>query len=226
MRRLLYLAALSMLVVALTASVALGQSRGPSGADGSFNCEDFDTQEQAQAFFDADPSDPDGLDGPPGDAFTGQPGVACESLPAGMDDGTAVPVGEEDATVSCPAGEVSVLTDDGFICVPENVEDQTPAEIDAVVNDPRPNAETEIVENQGIPQPGDLTPAQAEASGNDFQPADDGVAATQYADDDMADNDDDMTALPDTGGFSLGGIAAGAGALLIAGGLLLKRRLT
>jgi hypothetical protein len=58
------------------ASVALAQSRGPSGADGSFNCEDFDTQPQAQAFFDADPSDPNGLDGE-GD------GVPCESLAGG-----------------------------------------------------------------------------------------------------------------------------------------------
>jgi hypothetical protein len=70
-----------MLAMLVFATAAFAQSRGPSGADGSFNCEDFDTQEQAQAVFDQDPSDPDGLDGPPGEAFTGEPGVACEELP-------------------------------------------------------------------------------------------------------------------------------------------------
>lgn len=40
------------------------------------NCDDFATQEEAQAVLDADPSDPHGLDGD-GD------GIACESLPSG-----------------------------------------------------------------------------------------------------------------------------------------------
>lgn len=106
MRRLLYLAALSMLVVAMMASVALAQSRGPSGADGTFNCEDFDTQPQAQAFFDADPSDPDGLDGPPGDAFTGEEGVACESLPDGPVEEDVEEAGEEPMESSEPAEPV------------------------------------------------------------------------------------------------------------------------
>lgn len=76
MRRLMLLAAMLGMVL-LVASPAMGQS----GADGSFNCEDFEFQEDAQAFFDQDPSDPDGLDGSPGDAFTGEEGVACEELP-------------------------------------------------------------------------------------------------------------------------------------------------
>ena len=50
-----------------------GPSRGPSGADGTYNCSDFDTQAQAQAYFDS-VGDIDGLDGD-GD------GVACQSLP-------------------------------------------------------------------------------------------------------------------------------------------------
>src|SRR5690606_4852345 len=44
------------------------------GATESLNCSDFDTQEEAQAVLDADPSDPHGLDGD-GD------GIACEDLP-------------------------------------------------------------------------------------------------------------------------------------------------
>lgn len=45
----------------------------PSGED--LNCSDFSTQAEAQSIYDADPSDPNGLDGSPED------GVACESLP-------------------------------------------------------------------------------------------------------------------------------------------------
>ncbi len=82
MRRLLYLAALSMLAMMIIASTALAQSRGPSGADGTFNCEDFDFQEDAQAVFNQDTSDPNGLDGPVGPASTGVPNVACENLPS------------------------------------------------------------------------------------------------------------------------------------------------
>ena len=49
-------------------------SRSPSGADGTYNCDDFDTHDQAQVYFDS-VGDIDGLDGN-GD------GVACESLPS------------------------------------------------------------------------------------------------------------------------------------------------
>jgi hypothetical protein len=44
-------------------------------------CDDFQFQEEAQAVFDRDPSDPHGLDGPIGEAFDGVEGVACEDLP-------------------------------------------------------------------------------------------------------------------------------------------------
>ena len=47
--------------------------RGPSGSDGSFNCDDFDTQQQAQRWFE-EVGDVDGLDRD-GD------GVPCQSLP-------------------------------------------------------------------------------------------------------------------------------------------------
>jgi micrococcal nuclease len=50
----------------------------PSGTSGGgdLDCSDFSTQQEAQAVLDADPSDPNGLDGE-GD------GVPCESLPSG-----------------------------------------------------------------------------------------------------------------------------------------------
>jgi hypothetical protein len=49
------------------------EDSAPSGGD--LNCDDFATQEDAQAELDADPSDPNGLDGYDDD------GIACESLP-------------------------------------------------------------------------------------------------------------------------------------------------
>lgn len=81
-KRLLYLATLSLVASMMFAPAALGQSRGPSGADGTFNCPDFDFQEDAQAVYDQDTSDPNGLDGAIGTGFTGQQGVACEELPS------------------------------------------------------------------------------------------------------------------------------------------------
>lgn len=49
----------------------------PATAQVDLDCSDFDTQEEAQAVYDADPSDPHGLDGADGD------GIVCESLPSG-----------------------------------------------------------------------------------------------------------------------------------------------
>jgi hypothetical protein len=46
-----------------------------------FDCEDFQYQEDAQAEYNRDPSDPHGLDGPIGEASDGEAGVACEELP-------------------------------------------------------------------------------------------------------------------------------------------------
>ena len=74
MKRLLYLAALSMVMGLVFAPVALAQTRGPSGADGTYNCADFDDQGQAQQFFNQDLSDPHGLD-------ADNDGLACEELP-------------------------------------------------------------------------------------------------------------------------------------------------
>lgn len=64
-----------------------------------FDCADFATQEDAQAEYDLDPSDPSGLDGPPGEAFTGEQGIACEELPSSGDDdngGSASPDPSDD----------------------------------------------------------------------------------------------------------------------------------
>lgn len=46
------------------------------------DCSDFRFQEDAQIHYEADTSDPSGLDGPKGRGYTGAPGVACENLPS------------------------------------------------------------------------------------------------------------------------------------------------
>ena len=46
-----------------------------------YDCPDFQYQEDAQAFFQAFPNDPSGLDGRPGAATEGRPNVACEARP-------------------------------------------------------------------------------------------------------------------------------------------------
>jgi hypothetical protein len=63
-----------------TASASASSTPSPS-TGGDYNCSDFDTQEQAQQVYEQDTSDPSGLDGPPGEGYTGEQGIACEDLP-------------------------------------------------------------------------------------------------------------------------------------------------
>lgn len=72
--------------------------------EGDLDCADFATQEEAQAVFDEDPSDPNGLD-------ADSDGIACETLPSGgdgEDDGEAgmeeVPQGGVEAGGGSTAG--------------------------------------------------------------------------------------------------------------------------
>ena len=54
---------------------APGAGGPPPPVAGDLDCSDFATQAQAQKVYEADPSDPNDLDGAPED------GAACESLP-------------------------------------------------------------------------------------------------------------------------------------------------
>jgi hypothetical protein len=67
--------------VLATAALSFGFSGTAHAAD-TYNCGHFTYQEDAQAEYDKDPSDPHGLDGPVGSAFSGVQGVACEDLPS------------------------------------------------------------------------------------------------------------------------------------------------
>ena len=82
-------------------------------AQDALNCDDFDTQQEAQAVYNQDPSDPNGLDGNDND------GIACESLASGgavtdTSEPEAVPAGGIDtgagglATKSLPIEAVAV----------------------------------------------------------------------------------------------------------------------
>jgi hypothetical protein len=72
MRRFMLMAALAALAMLVLTPAAFGQQ--------DLDCEDFDSQADAQAELRADPSDPNGLDGNDDD------GIACESLPAPRDE--------------------------------------------------------------------------------------------------------------------------------------------
>ncbi len=78
--------------VLVTAALSFGFSGTANAAD-IYNCDHFAYQEDAQAVYDQDPSDPNGLDGTPND------GVACESLPRrGTSDAGSTPAGATTGT--------------------------------------------------------------------------------------------------------------------------------
>src|SRR5919107_810226 len=70
----------SLMVLALLAFssmfVCIAVSAHKAEAQNIFNCSSFATQEEAQAEFNRDPSDPNNLDGD-------NDGIACEDLPSG-----------------------------------------------------------------------------------------------------------------------------------------------
>ena len=123
MRKVLLLATLCMVAAMVFATAALAQTRGPSGTDGTYNCEDFDDQGQAQEFYNGDPGDSNGLD-------SDDDGIACEELPTIVDDGTpdgsAIPGAGESASASSsatasPSAEIcdggpTRVTPDGIQC--------------------------------------------------------------------------------------------------------------
>ena len=78
---LVVLAVLMMAAGALVAHMTWDSVPSAYAQEDLYDCPDFEYQEDAQAVYDQDPSDPHGLDGPPVEGFDGDPGVACEELP-------------------------------------------------------------------------------------------------------------------------------------------------
>jgi len=92
----------------LTAVVAatLLTFAGPAEASGH-NCSDYATQAAAQAAFNADPSDPEGLD-------RDNDGIACEGLPGGGDSTGGGSTGDESTGGGAAEGTPNGGVDAGF----------------------------------------------------------------------------------------------------------------
>ena len=65
---------------AASASASPEPEPEPAPSSGDLDCSNFDTHAEAQAVYEQDTSDPNGLDGPIGEGYTGEQGVACEEL--------------------------------------------------------------------------------------------------------------------------------------------------
>ena len=79
----------------------------PAAYAQELNCDDFPNQAAAQQELREDPSDPEGLDGLPGEAFSGIQGVACEDLPPPTDFDPVVPPAVGDSPKGAPTKEGS-----------------------------------------------------------------------------------------------------------------------
>lgn len=79
---------------ALATTLALGMA-GTAFAQNERNCSDFDYQEDAQAVFDEDPSDPNRLD-------DNDDGEACESLPRRSEAEETTAAEDEEAPATTP----------------------------------------------------------------------------------------------------------------------------
>lgn len=80
--------------LALLGPVSLASAQLATPLAGDLNCSDFKYQEDAQAVYDQDPSDPNGLDGDDND------GKACESLPHRPQQNTSTPTSEQPSTTT------------------------------------------------------------------------------------------------------------------------------
>lgn len=129
MKRITGTLAVATLLVA-SATPAMAQQRGPSGADGSYNCADFDTQPEAQEFFEAEggpENDPNNLD-------ADNDGIACEGLPGGPTEAetdTGADPGTEAAEDEDAAAEEEAPEDEA----PEEEAEEAPAEEDDAAAD-------------------------------------------------------------------------------------------
>lgn len=192
MRRLLLLAALCMVAALVFAPAALAQQ--------DLNCSDFATQPEAQAELDADPSDPNGLDGNDND------GIACESLPSGGGTGGGGSQGDLD-------------------CADFATQPEAQAEFDADPSDP--NGLDADDDGIACEEPGNDEPISAPTEDQyDDDVAvvqyDDDAAVVQYDDETAtATATASATPLPDTGGVvSPAALAAVAALLLVGSGII------
>jgi hypothetical protein len=96
LHRVVHLVILMVVTVLILAPTAYTQE---------LNCDDFPNQAAAQQELSEDPFDPEGLDGLPGEAFSGIQGVACEDLPPPTDFDPVLPPGVGDSSKGVPTKE-------------------------------------------------------------------------------------------------------------------------
>jgi len=165
--------------------------------DGDLDCADFDSQAEAQAELESDPSDPNGLD-------ADDDGEACETFDYGDDDSSDD--GSEGGICHVPTGN------------PENVDFISAAE---------PSFNSHLEEHEGdfpvdseeecVPPGGDdVTDGAAE---NQY---DDGNDDGKVPPEDVIDGTIPGKKLPPTGGLPLGGAALLGAALVVVGGSILR----
>jgi hypothetical protein len=123
---LLALAVLMIAAGAFVARITWESVPSASAQEDLYACPDFEYQEDAQAVYDRDPSDPHGLDGPPGEEFDGEPGVACEELPRR---GGGEPTEGETTAASATGGDL-------FDCADFATREDAQAELDRDPSDP------------------------------------------------------------------------------------------
>lgn len=173
------------------------------------DCGDFASQAEAQAVLREDPSDPYGLDGPVGPVGTGEPGVACEGALPGPADFTPVAndglvPGSGVTTVAANAGQSApVVGEDGSI---------------SIASDVGTNCRSF---DWSVAQGYDLGLTQEQIQSVLTQCAQLGGATDGQYGGQSTPGDGGTQVLPDTGGASM--LVLGAGALLVAGGLLSRR---
>lgn len=205
MRRVSLLAGLSLLAMLVFSPGAFAQSE-----ENDLDCADFDTREQAQAEYNQDTSDPNNLD----DDGDGQ---ACETLPSSSGGGSSTPPSGNAGAGSGGMGSGDSTGD--LDCANFATQAEAQAVYDQDPSDPNGlDADNDGIACEEPGNGGNVTPANDDdddAAGNQY-----GMAGDQYADD-----GDDMSTLPDTGGPAL--LLAAAGLALVsfgAFGFVVSRR--
>lgn len=214
MGRLLYLGMLAMVAMLVLAPAAMAQT--PAEGD-LYDCGDFTYQEEAQAVYDQDTSDPYGLDGPIGDAYSGEPGVACEELPSR---GTATPE-------QTPTPEQGTGFTDLYDCSDFATQEEAQAVFNQNTSDPYGlDADGDQIACEALPsgmaEDGTPAPEQENAGATNQYTAptatEEAPALTSPAPTAAEETPAAITALPDTGGPAL--LIPAVGILLLGSGLI------
>ncbi|MFD1385283.1 excalibur calcium-binding domain-containing protein [Oceanobacillus oncorhynchi subsp. oncorhynchi] len=138
------------LVAFLAVLFMFGTTPSVFAAD-NLNCSDFDTQPEAQAHLDADPSDPDGLD-------RDKDGIACENLPQGDSTASNDDANESEEVSEDTSADESTSSEDAAASEEEtSSEDTTPTEEAASSDDETTKDESASSDEEGGELPNTAT---------------------------------------------------------------------